>query len=492
MSNPLKKLAGQTAIYGVSSIVGRFLNYLLTPFWTRVFFPEQFGVITELYAYVAFLVVFLTYGMETTFFKFVNRKNADKTSVFSTVLFSIVTTSVTFIAVCFAFNQSLADWLMYPEHTEYILWFAIIVGLDAISAIPLAKLRQENKAIKFVAVNFTNVLVNIGLNLFFLLYCKDVYDSGSNNFLVDTFYNPLIGVGYVFISNLIASSVKFIVLTPEMATARLMFDKLVYKSMIPYTIPLLFVGLAGNINETLDRIIFKHLLIDDFGRKATLSQLGIYGANYKLSIIITMFIQAYKYAAEPFFFNQEKEKGSKKMFADIMTYFVIVLCALFLVVVFYLDLFKYFMHESYWLGLEVVPILLLANICFGIFTNLSIWYKLSSKTGFGALISIFGAIITIVMNLILIPLYGYMGCAWATLICYFSMMVVSYKLGQKHYPIPYNLKKSALYIGLALGLYFVYTQVEIAYGINFVVSTLLLLVYLMGVYIIEQKKIFQQ
>jgi O-antigen/teichoic acid export membrane protein len=489
--NPLKKLAGQTAIYGVSSIVGRFLNYLLTPFWTRVFLVGQFGVITEMYAYVAFLVVFLTYGMETTFFKFVNRKGANKDTVFSTVLFSVVATGATFIAVSTVFAQSLADWLMYPEHKEYIVWFAIIVGVDAISSIPLAKLRQQNKAIKFVTVNLINVLVNIGLNLFFLVYCKGLFDQGDTNFLVETFYNPEIGVGYVFIANLIASLVKFLVMIPDMVSVKMIFDKKLYRKMIPFTVPLLFVGLAGIINETLDRVLLKNLLVRKMSWDDAMIQLGLYGANYKLAMIVGMFIQAFRYAAEPFFFNQEKNKGSMKMFADVMTYFVIIVSAMFLLVVLYLDdFFKYFMHESFWPGLKVVPILLMANICLGIFTNLAIWYKLSSKTGFGALIAIFGAVVTIILNLILIPIYGFMGSAWATLVCYFLMMVVSYRLGQKHYPIPYNLKKAGLYVGLAIAIYFVFIQVQNVGETNFALSTLLLLIYLVLVYFIEQKKLF--
>jgi O-antigen/teichoic acid export membrane protein len=489
--NSLKKLAGQTAIYGVSSIVGRFLNYLLTPFWTRVFLVGQFGVITEMYAYVAFLVVFLTYGMETTFFKFINRKGANKETVFSTILVSVVATSATFIVISTVFSQSLADWLMYPDHKEYIVWFAIIVGVDAISSIPLAKLRQQNKAIRFVTVNFANVLVNIALNLFFLVYCKGIFDQGETNFLVDTFYNPEIGVGYVFVANLVASLVKFLVMIPDMMSVKMVFDRQLYRKMIPFTIPLLFVGLAGIINETLDRILLKSLLVKDLGWDKTMIQLGIYGANYKLAMIITMFIQAYRYAAEPFFFNEERKSGSKKMFADIMTYFVIVVSSMFLVVVLYLDdLFKYFMHEDFWPGLKVVPVLLLANISFGIFTNLAIWYKLSSKTGFGALISIFGAVVTIVLNIILIPIYGYMGSAWATLVCYFLMMVVSYRLGQKHYPIPYNIKKAGLYVGLAVAIYFIFVHVQNVTETNFALSTLLLLIYLVAVYVIEQKKLF--
>jgi O-antigen/teichoic acid export membrane protein len=490
VSNPLKKLAGQTAIYGLSSIVGRFLNYLLTPLWTGIFSTEQFGIITEMYAYVAFLVVLLTYGMETAYFRFTS-KNREDASIFSTILISVVSSAVFFIVICSLFSQNIADWLMYPDHKEYIIWFAVIVGVDAIASLPLAKLRQQNKSLKFALVNLLNVAVNISLNWFLLVYCKGHYDEGVSNYWVETFYNPEIGVGYIFIANLIASLIKFIVLIPELLNNGFVFNKPLYRKMLRYALPLLLVGLAGIVNETIDRIMLKQILLPKIGLKSTMEQLGIYGANYKLSIIITMFIQAFRYAAEPFFFAQEKKMGSKNMYGNVMNYFVIVVGAMFLVVLLYLDVFKHFIrNDDFWEGLKVVPVLLFANICLGIYFNLSIWYKLSSKTGFGALISIFGAIITIVLNFILIPKFGYMGSAWATLFCYLSMVVVSYKLGQKHYPIPYNLKKAGFYIGLSVLLYFVFIKLQAVGETNFALSTLLLLVYLISAYIIEQKKLF--
>lgn len=494
MSNPLKKLAGQTAIYGLSSIVGRFLNYLLTPLWTGIFSTEQFGVITEMYAYVAFLVVLLTYGMETAYFRFTNKRKTEDPSIFSTITISVASSAGLFIAICAFFSQSLANVLKYPDHNEYIIWFAIIVGVDAVSSIPLAKLRQQNKSLKFALVNLLNVLVNIGLNLFFLVYCKGNYEVGETNFLIQTFYDPNIGVGYIFIANLIASLIKFSVLIPDILVGGSVFNRPLFKRMLRYALPLLLVGLAGIVNETLDRILMKQILVDKIGLKSTMEQLGIYGANYKLSIIITLFIQAFRYSAEPFFFAQEKKLGAQKMYAMVMNYFIIVVSAMFLVVLLYLDIFKYFIrNEDFWVGLQVVPILLLANICLGIYFNLSIWYKLSAKTGFGALISIFGALVTIVFNVILIPYFGYMGSAWATLVCYASMVIVSYLAGQKHYPIPYNLKKAGLYVGSALLVYFFYTWIHNNNEgqPNYALSTLFLLVYLISVYFIEQKKLFR-
>ncbi len=455
MGNPIKKLVSQTAIYGLSSIVGRFLNYLLTPLWTGVFIASQFGVITEMYAYVAFLVILLTYGLETSYFRFTTKNEFDSKNVYTTIISSLIVTSTIFIGLSFFFSQEVAEWLMYPDHSEYVAWFAIIVGFDALTSIPQAYLRKENKALKFAIVNLGNVGINIFLNLFFILYCKQNYDSGNTNYIIDIFYNPEIGVGYVFIANLVASIFKLALLTPEILLIRKgKFEKTYLKPILKYSIPLLFVGMAGIINETLDRILLKRLLIEGLGYEETMKQIGIYGANYKLSILITLFIQAYRYAAEPFFFSKEKDKDSKQLYANIMTYFVIVVCSIFLFVVAYLDIFKYFIYnEVLWEGLVIVPILLAANVFLGIYYNLSIWYKLSHKTSYGALISIGGAIITIVLNLILIPEMGYEGAAWATLSCYFIMVITSYALGQRHYPIPYDLKRILGYMIFAILLF---------------------------------------
>ena len=454
MANPIKKLAGQTAIYGLSSIIGRFLNYLLTPLWTNknVFSIEQYGIITEMYAHVAFLIVLLTYGMETTFFRFVNKNQNNKSAVFSTILFSVLSTSILFIATCINFSQPIAEWLEYPNHKEYVVWFAIIVGLDAISSLPMAKLRNENKSGLFAGINLLNILINIGLNLFFLAYCKQNYDAGNTNALIDAVYNPEIGVGYVFIANLIASIFKFIFLIPTALKGQsFQFDFSLFKKALKYAAPLLIVGLAGVINENLDKLVMKKILMADYSTDEALGMLGIYGANYKLSIVIILFIQAFRYAAEPFFFSQSEEKGAKVLYAKVMNYFIIVVSIIFVGVMLYIDILKHFINnEALWAGLDIVPILMLANIFLGIYYNQSIWYKLSDKTGFGAIISIIGALATILLNLSLIPMFGFRGSAWATLICYALMVFISYQWGKKHYPIPYNLRKAGLYLGLAL------------------------------------------
>lgn len=468
----LKKLAGQTAIYGLSSIVARFLNYLLVPLHTVVFIPQQYGIITEMYAYVAFLIILLTYGMETAYFRFSTKEGQDQQTVFSTVLSSLASSTSLFILMAVVFAQPIADWLLYPDNKEYVVWFAIIVGLDAVSSIPLARLRSENKAKTFAGINIANVLVNIGLNVFFLWYCLPLITEGGSNWLTDTFYDPETGVGYVFIANLIASITKFLLLSPTMLSGFVKPKLSLLKPMLVYSAPLLIAGLAGMMNEMFDRVMLKRLLFPILGEDKAMFELGVYGACYKLSIIISLMIQAFRYAAEPFFFTQEKEKGSKELYAKVMTYFVWVLAGTFLFVMLYLDLFKYFIpNKDYWVGLKVVPILLLANICLGIYYNQSVWYKLTDKTSYGAGLAIFGAVITLVLNLLFIPNYGYMASAWATLVCYASMMAVSYIFGRKHYPVPYELSKLAAFVGGAILLYWLSTilgvaAMQYALGIN--------------------------
>lgn len=450
----LKKLAGQTAIYGLSSIVARFLNYLLVPLHTMVFLPQQYGVITEMYAYVAFLIILLTYGMETAFFRFSNKEEQDADTVFSTILTSLFSSTSMFILMAVIFAQPIAEWLLYPDNKEYVVWFAIIVGLDAVASIPLARLRNLNRAKTFAGVNIANVLVNIGLNLFFLSYCLPLVAEGGGNWLTDTFYDPGTGVGYVFISNLIASGVKFLLLVPTMLGGLKRPDMKMLRPLLIYALPLLVAGLAGMVNEMLDRVLLKRLLIPTMGLEAAMHELGVYGACYKLSIVISLMIQAFRYAAEPFFFSQEKQAGNRELYAKVMTWFVWVLAGAFLVVMLYIDLFKFLIpNQAYWEGLKVVPILLMANVFLGIYYNQSVWYKLTERTMYGAALAVFGAIITVVVNLLFVPSHGYVAAAWATLACYGSMMVASYLLGRRFYPVPYHLGRLTVLIGGAWLLY---------------------------------------
>lgn len=456
MASPLRKLVGQTAIYGLSSILGRFLNYLLTPLYTSkmVFQPEQYGIITEMYAYVAFLVVLLTYGMETAFFRYFTQVKDNPDKVYSTALWSLLVSSFVFIVGVSIFAQPIAEFLGYPNDKEYISWFGIIVGLDALIAIPLAKLRAENKPVKFAVINFVFIGVNIGLNLFFLAYCLPKYQAGEINWLVSTFYNPETGVGYVFIANLIASAVRFLMVSPQLFKLKFDFDRVLWKKMMLYAIPLLIAGLAGIVNETLDRAMLKWMLFDHLGELQTMTQLGIYGACYKLSIVITLCIQAYRYAAEPFFFDHAKHSDSRKTYARMLHVFFAFVMLIFLVVTLFLDVFKYFIpNEAYWVGLDIVPVLLLANVFLGVYFNLSVWYKLTDKTMYGSYIAITGAIITVALNFLLIPVFGFRGSAYATLVCYFSMAAISYYFGQKHFQVPYNIGKLSGYFILALVLF---------------------------------------
>ena len=450
--NPLKKLASQTAIYGLPTIVGRLLNYLLTPLYTYMYTTSEFGDVTSAYAFVSFLLVFLTYGMETSLFRF-SQTEIEKEKVYSSALISLLLSSFSFVLVVSFFSTPISETLRFSGHPEYIIWFAIVLGCDAIAAIPFARLREQGKVKRFAIIRSLNIVINIGLNLFFILFCKGVHDSTDSCFkpFVELVYDPKIGIGYIFISNLWASAITLLLLSPEIISVKWKMDIIIWKRMMRYGLPLLIAGLAGMTNETLDRTLIPYLLPEEIGK----SQNGIYGACYKVAILMTIFIQAFRFAAEPFFFSQSKEKDSKETNAIIMKYFVIICSIIFLGTTMNLDWIKYFVGEEFREGMGVVPILLLANLFLGIFINQSIWYKLTGQTGYGALLTIFGAIITISLNFYWIPRIGYMGSAWATLICYASMMIVSYFLGNKHYPVNYDLKRILGYLGLSLTLYFI-------------------------------------
>ncbi|MCX6295175.1 MAG: oligosaccharide flippase family protein [Bacteroidetes bacterium] len=484
--NPLKKLASQTAIYGLPTIVGRLLNYLLNPLYAYSFSTTQMGVVTSAYAYVSFLLIFLTYGMETALFKF-SQSEIDKQKVYTTSLISLIVSSFVFISLGCLFSSSIAEGVTFKGHPEYVVWFAIIIGTDALTAIPFAKLREQGKAKRFAIIKTANIAMNIGLNLFFILFCKRVSDAPASSFkpFVELIYNPSIGVGYIFISNLAASLITLLLLSPEILKIKLVFDTVIWKRMMRYAIPLLIAGLAGMVNETLDRVLLTHLIPNE---KEALSQAGIYGSCYKVSIIMTIFIQTFRFAAEPFFFSHSKEKDSKKTYADVMKYFVIVCSIIFLGTMMNIQWIQYFAGTAaFRTGIKVVPILLLANMFLGIFWNQSIWYKLTGQTHFGALLTIFGAIITIALNIIWIPRIGYMGCAWATLICYASMMVVSYFLGNKHYPVNYDLKRILGYLGLSLTLYFIGTWIKTGSGsINLILHNFILIGFIVVAWKMEK------
>ncbi|MBE0654429.1 MAG: oligosaccharide flippase family protein, partial [Bacteroidales bacterium] len=398
--NYLKQLAGQTAVYGLGIVLPRLLNYLLlTPFYTRQFTRAEYGIITELYAYVVFLLVILTYGMETGFFRFAEGgKKSD--NVYKTALISLLSTSVFFVVLIAIFNKNIANVLDYSNHPEYILWLGIIVALDAFTAIPFARIRYENKAFKYALIRITEVSVNIAANWFFIYYCHKHY---TDNEFIGKIYNPEIKVGYVLISNLIATGVKTILLYREIFKISGRFNTRLLKELLVYSMPLLIAGLAGTINEALDRILLKYRLPDDLN---AMEQLGIYGANFKLAVLMTLFIQMFRYAAEPFFFSKKDEINAKTIYADVMKFFVFSCMVIFLFVTLYLDVFKLFIGKDFRGGIAIVPVILLANLFMGIFYNLSVWFKLSNLTRYGALLVIIGAIITIIINYFFIPVYG--------------------------------------------------------------------------------------
>ncbi|MCB0395238.1 MAG: oligosaccharide flippase family protein [Flavobacteriales bacterium] len=475
--NPLKKLAGQTAIYGLSSIIGRFLNFLLIPLYTHVLPEHEYGVVTEMYTYLALLIIILTYGMETAYFRF-SESTLDKKKVYATALTSLILTSLIFLVSAVMFSSQIAAVLGYPDNTEYVVWFAMIIAFDAISAIPFAKLRSENKATAFATIKLVNISINIGLNLLFILAAPHLFSEtlGFNGL----FLGPRAGVGYIFIANLVASSATLLLLFIWSGQIRIGIDLHIWKEMLVYALPLLILGVAGSINETLDRLMLKYRLPLDF--ESRMAAVGVYGACYKLAMILTLFVQSFRYAAEPFYFSHEKEKDALKTYANIMTYFSAVCGLIFLAIMVYMDIVKTLIGERYHVGLKVVPIILLANVFLGFFYNLSIWYKLRKKTFTGAMITVCGAAITIVGNYFWIPAYGYMASAWVTLVCYMSMAFLSYWIGKKHLPVPYHLPKVIGYIILALGLYYLNGFMpEMPFWMAQIANTFFIFVYLLAV-----------
>jgi len=466
----LRTLAGQTAIYGLSSILARFLNFLLTPLYTSkgVFAPEEYGVITSFYAWAAFLAVLISFGMETTYFRFANRKELDAKHAYGTAFFSVAGIALPFMLLSALLPDTIAGAMRYPEHGNLVWMLALALGLDAMTAIPMARLRHEGKPWRFVAVNMSNIGITVALSIYFFAYRKP--------------QDPSIDVSYVFLINLIASGAKFLLLVPQWPRFS-QFDRALLKPMRAFAWPLAIAGLAGMVNETADRAVLKYLLPADTAD----AQIGIYGACYKLAVIITLFIQAFRMGAEPFFFSHAKEKNSGATFARIMNLFVAVCMTAFLVVMLFLDVFKWFIpNPAYHEGLRVVPILLLANVFLGIYYNQSVWYKLTDRTRAGTTISIIGAGITLVLLFTLIPSMGYMGAAWATLACYFSMAAISYVWGQKHYPIPYNVSRVLLYMAGAVVLWWGAEQVALEGVMKYALRAVMLIGFLTVAWRVER------
>jgi O-antigen/teichoic acid export membrane protein len=446
MSNPLlKKLLGETALYGLSSIVGRLLNYLLVPLYTRQFTTGEYGVVSELYAYSGFVMVLFSYRMESAFFRF-GTPEADRQRAYTTAVWSLLATTVVFLLTIALYADALANWLNYPQNPEYMVWFGAILAMDALSELPFARLRLAQQPRRFVAIKLLNIGLNIGLNLFWLVFCPWAVNQGY--YFFERLWSPEVGVGYVFLSNLLASAITLLVLTPELRRIDRQFDLELWKRMLRYAAPLMVVGFAGIVNEMLDRALLTRLLPGTLVQNR--AQLGIYAANYKLAMLITLFTQAYRYAAEPFFFRHAEGADSLKLQANAARWFTAAAAGAMLGILLFLEVVKGFIGERFHSGLKVVPILLLANVFLGIFYNFSVWYRLKDRTGTGALISIGSALVTVVLNLWWVPLYGYVGAAWATLVCYAFMCYVTWYLGRELHPVPYPLHLMVVYVGGAL------------------------------------------
>lgn len=469
----VRKLAGQTLIYGFGTIVPRFLNYaILTFFYTRVFTKPQYGVVTELYAWMVLLLVVLTYGMETGFFRFSQRKE-EYERVYSTALISLFLTSVVFVLLVNIFIKPVSEVLNYRNNHDYIRMFAAIVAIDAFSAIPFARLRQENRPVVFSFIKIMNVVITIIAVMFLLKIAPLIYEHSTGWFR--RFYNPEYGVGYVFVANLIGSSVTLLMLIPFIIRIRLVLDREIWLRMINYSFPLLIAGLSGSINDTLDKVILRRLV----GEQNGLATVGEYGAGYKIAVLMALFIQMFRFAAEPFFFERARHANAKETYAFVMKYFIIIMLILFLIINLYMPGIQFMLGKSYRSSVIVVPMISMAYLLYGIYINHSIWYKLNDLTKFGAYITIAGALITVIINIVFIPLYGYMASAWAHVASYGSMIIISFALAKKHYWIDYRIKEIIPYFFIALGmvifaLYFKYGSIYA----EILVNTLFLLVFI--------------
>ncbi len=458
----MKSLAKDTAIYGLSSIIGKFLNYLLVPLYTYVLArTDDYGIVTNLYAWTALLLVLLTYGMETGFFRFANREDYDAKSVYKTAYWMLFSTSAFFALMVLIFQQPLATALGYADHAEFVAMMFVTVAVDAFASIPFAYLRNQKRPILFAALKLLFVVLNIAFNILFLVVL------GKND------------VFYVFLSNLLATAIQTLCLLPFTMPKGGRFDGVALKEMLRYSLPLLVLGVAGIMNQTLDRILFPYLYTGDDAQ----AQLGIYGACFKVAMVMMMFTQAFRYAYEPFVFSKHKDRHSIEAYADAMKYYIIFSYLILLGVIFYLDIFRYIVSSAYWEGLKIVPVVLWTYVFQGVYFNLSFWYKLTDETRWGAYFSLIGLVITLVLQIVGVPLIGYWASCGSSLVCYFVIMVLSYVIGQRKAPIPYDLKRIGLYTVLTLGLLAVYYAIRLNTSLNMwvlmAIGTVLIGIYLL-------------
>ncbi len=470
----IKKLAGDTILYGLGNIVPRFLTFLLFPIHTKFRFdPEEFGIFTYLMSLVAFMNIIYSFGMETTFFRYATKPGADQKKVFNAGLTVVIAVGVVLSGGIIIFAQPIANMLKVGNHPDFIVWLAVIMFIDNLAALPFARLRLEQKPLTFAVYRITNVLVVVGLNLYFLF----------------VIYDPSVGIGYIFLSLLIANSLYLVFFFRTFIQWRPVYDREMSSSMLSYSYPIVLTGLLGTTNEFFSRISLENWLPEGFypGRSSKFA-MGVFGANYRFAVLMNLAVLAYRMAAEPFFFNNAADKESPKLFARVNHYFVIVCCFILLGIAINMDVLKHVMAEAYWEGTVVVVPLLLGYLFFGIYYNMTVWYKLTDKTIYGTYISLGGAALTIVLNFLLIPLYGYLGSAWATTFVYLAMTVTCYLLGRKFYPIPYPVFSDALYIiGTTLLAYVIniYEFQNLILGAT--IHTVIIFCWLGLVYLIERK-----
>ena len=460
----LKKLAGQTAIYGASSIVGRLLNWLLTPFYTGVFQPEEFGQITVVYGYSAFLLILYTYGLETTYFRFSTKSDFRARNTYGQVMTLVLSSTLVFTAALWIFAQPIASFIQYPEHSSWVKWFAAILAIDAVMSIPFARLRLENKPVKFAAIKLSNIAFTIFLNVLFLVIAPLAVSGEGFSFLkpvISPWYDASLGIEYIFIANFIASLLLVPLLGRELFAMRWIWDRKLVRQILIYSLPVGVMGLAGIVNETFGKLMIKYLLPEGFyGHSDPDYATGVYGASFKLSIFMNLGIQAFRYAAEPFFFSSASDKGSPMLFSKVMKWFVIFGAVVFLGISVNLNWLGLLLRQAeYREALFIVPFLLMGYLFLGIYYNLSVWYKLTDQTYYGAYIALAGAVITVVGNVALIPVLGYLGSAMVTTLSYFAMAAISFYLGEKHYPVPYSVRNALFYIFLSSAIVWVLSKV---------------------------------
>lgn len=486
----VKKLASDTALYGLSSIVGRFLNWLLVAVHTRVFDqPKLLADNNQLYVWVILLNILYTYGMETAFFRYAKKENRQE--YFNLILSYIILTSIIFSVIIFFCATPIINWMGFPGKERLIVWFAIILATDAIAAIAFVKLRAENRAKRFVFIRMTNIFINIGLNAFYLMFCKYIHEGlflESWKPFADYFYNPAIGPDYIVWANFIASLITILLLWREFLDFSFSFDFQKFKPVLIYAYPLLIMGLAGAINQTADRLMLTKILPEGF--YAGLSSddaFSIYANVYKLSIFMLLVVQAYRYAADPFFFSKAEDKNSPSMLALATKWFTIACILIWVGVSINIDLISLILGKNYRSGIIVVPILLLANLFLGVYQNISMWFKLSDKTHFGTYFTVIGMVITVILNIILIPILGYVGCAITFAISSFIMMVLCYYYGQKHYPIPYELRSVITYLIVAAIFIIISWQIKIeSLMLSIPFHILLTILFILGIVVSER------